>query len=222
MHASVPLRLLCPRALLASLSCCCCISSAGPAWQLSLRTLHGTPIQKANRALMHDQSAHQQRSCALLGHDARATACAHRTTAAATGCWRLSLHPGKATSLYLPRPPRSSPAARRKPRPCRLGVPFLRPAPAAPVWKPCPAAPHLAQQRVQGVLQLHGHPLQGLTGALAAHELQRNGLVLAIHLTRGQLCAGGRQVSGCESVRMRLHVVAWAARACQGLPGGPE
>jgi hypothetical protein len=63
-------------------------------------------------------------------------------------------------------------------------------------------APHLAQQRVQRVLQFHGHALQRLAAAIAAQQLQRNRLVLAIHLTRRQLRIGARQgVPYAESIR---------------------
>lgn len=46
---------------------------------------------------------------------------------------------------------------------------------------------YLAQQGVQGVLQLHGNALQGLAGALGAQQLQGDGLVLAIDLAGRQL-----------------------------------
>ncbi len=50
--------------------------------------------------------------------------------------------------------------------------------------------PYLAQKWVQRVLQLHGDALQSLAGALRAQKLQSQGLVLAIHLSGRQLCAG--------------------------------
>lgn len=49
------------------------------------------------------------------------------------------------------------------------------------------SVPHLTQQWVEGVLQLHRHALEGLAGGLAAQQLQRNGLVLAVHLTGRKL-----------------------------------
>ncbi len=64
-----------------------------------------------------------------------------------------------------------------------------RRGPAAP---PQPGAalapsPHLAQQGVQRVLQLHGHALERLARALAAQQLKRQRLVLAVHLAGRQL-----------------------------------
>ena len=46
---------------------------------------------------------------------------------------------------------------------------------------------HRAQQGVKGVLKLHGNTLQGAIRALAAQQVQGDGLVLAVNLARGKL-----------------------------------
>ncbi len=46
---------------------------------------------------------------------------------------------------------------------------------------------HLPEQRVQGVLQLHGDALQRAGAALAAQQVQRDRLVVPEHLAGRQL-----------------------------------
>lgn len=74
-------------------------------------------------------------------------------------------------------------------------------------WWGCCA--HLAKQGVQGILELHCDTFQRLLGALAAEQLQRERLVLAVYLAGSELCGqtaessehGRKRCEGCEMAR---------------------
>ena len=46
---------------------------------------------------------------------------------------------------------------------------------------------YLTEERVQGVLELHGNALESLVGALASEEPEGNGLVVAEDASGGKL-----------------------------------
>mmetsp|Transcript_33706 Transcript_33706/g.87422 ORF Transcript_33706/g.87422 Transcript_33706/m.87422 type:complete len:459 (-) Transcript_33706:99-1475(-) len=121
------------------------------------RVLHG------NQGVGVAGVAHNQHLAGLLGHLVQGLTLANKD---------LAVHVEQIGALHA--------------RAARLGTDEQSPVGISKHLLSGDADLHLAEQGVQGVLQLHGHTLQRLVRALASEQLQGDGLVVAEHAARGQ------------------------------------